>query len=102
MLMAIVLGLWVGLSIMALYLVALILSFLVSCFYLGDWAARRLNKDINTTRGRLISVSLAILVVGLFGLIPVIGGLLILILLLLGLGAVTLQLRDLYRQTDNV
>ena len=87
---------------MALYLVALILSFLVSCFYLGDWAARRLNKDISTTRGRLFSVSLAILVVGLFRLIPVIGGLLIFILLLLGLGAVILQLKEIYRQSGNV
>ena len=102
LLMAIVLGIWVSLSIMALYLVALILSFLVSCFYLGDWAVRRLNKDIRTTRGRLFSVSLAIFVVGLFRLIPVIGGLLIFILLLLGLGAVTLQLKELYRQSGNV
>lgn len=102
LLMAIVLGFWVGLSIMALYLVALIVGFLVSCFFVGDWGAGRLNRSIATVRGRLISVSIAIVVLGLLRLIPLVGGLLIFVLLLSGLGAVVLQLKEIYRHSDNV
>jgi cytoskeletal protein CcmA (bactofilin family) len=100
-LMAIILGIWIGLSIMALYLLALLTGFLVSCFFAGDWAARRLNKDVTTTGRRFISVALAILVLGLLKNIPVLGGLLIFALLLAGLGAVILQLKEIYSQAGN-
>ena len=98
LMMAIVLELWVGLSIMAVYLVALILGFVVACFSVADWGARRLNKDINSTRGRLFSVSLVIIALGLIRAIPVIGGLFMFLLLLAGLGGVILQLKDNYQQ----
>jgi len=101
LLIGIILGFWVGLSILALYFVALILGFLVSCFFVGDLGARRLNKDVSTTRSRLISVSIAIFLLGLVKLIPVIGGLLLFALLLLGLGAVILQLKDTYSQSGD-
>ena len=100
LLMTIVLGVWIGLSIMALYLVALIVGFLVSCFFVGDWAARRFDKDVSTTGRRFVSVSLAIVVLGLLKCIPLIGGLLMFALLLSGLGAVILQLKDNYSQFD--
>ncbi len=99
LLMGIVLGFWVGLSIMALYLVALIVGFLSSCFFVSDWAAKRFNKDISTTGRRFISVSLAIIVLGLLSNIPLIGGLLIFVLLLLGLGALMMQLKEMYGQS---
>ncbi len=102
LLISIVLGVWVGLSIMALYFVALILGLLVSCFFVGDWGARRLHKDVTTTGRRLLSVSIAIFVLGLLKLIPVIGCLLVFALLLLGLGAVILQLKDIYSQSGDV
>jgi hypothetical protein len=101
LLMAIVLGIWIGLSIVALYLVALVIGFLVSCFFVGDWVARRFDKDVSTTGRRFVSVALAILVLGLLKSIPLIGGLLILALLLSGLGAVILQLKDNYSQFGN-
>lgn len=99
LLISIVLGVWVGLSIMALYFVSLISGFLVSCFFVGDWGARRLNKDVTTTGRRLLSVAIAIFVLGLLKLIPVIGGLFIFVLLLLGLGATVMQLKDIYSQS---
>lgn len=101
LLISIVLGVWVGLIIIALYFVALLLGFLVSCFFVGDWGARRLNKDITTTGRRLLSVTIAIFVLGLLKLIPIIGGLLIFALLLSGLGAVMLQLKDIYNQSGD-
>jgi len=102
LLISIILGVWLGLSILALYFVALILGLLVSCFFFGDWGARLLNKDVTTTAHRLISVTIAIFVLGLLKLIPVIGFLLVFVLLLLGLGAVILQLKDIYSQSVNV
>ena len=102
LLMAIVLGIWIALSIMALYLVALVVGFLVSCFFVGDWAARRLKKDVSTTGRRFISVALAILVLGLLKNIPLLGGVLIFVLLLSGLGAVTMQLKEMYSQSTNM
>ena len=99
LLMALVLGIWIGLSIMALYFVALLIGFLVSCFFVGDWLARRFNKDVSSTGRRFISVALVILVLGLLKNIPVIGALLIFALLMSGLGAVILQLKDIYSQS---
>lgn len=99
LLMIIVLGVWVGLSILALYFVALLVGLLVSCFFLGDWGARLLHKDVTTTGRRLFSVTIAIFLLGLIQFIPVIGGLFIFTLLLLGLGAGILQLQVVYRQS---
>lgn len=96
LLISIVLGVWVGLSIFAFYFVALLTGMLVSFFFVGDWAARRLNIDITTTARRLFSVTIAVVVLGLLNLVPVIGCLLVFALLLSGLGAVMLQLKDAY------
>ena len=98
LLISIVLGVWVGLSIMALYFVALLIGFLVSCFFLGDWGARLLRKDLPTKGRRILSVAIAIILLGLIQLIPVVSGLLIFILLLFGLGATMLQIRNDYNQ----
>lgn len=101
LLMAIVLGLWVGLSIMALYMIALITGFLVACFFVGDWGAKRFNTELSSSGRRLISVIIAIIALGLIKLVPLIGGLVVFVLLLAGLGAVVLQLRDNYKQSSN-
>ncbi len=102
LLISIVLGIWLGMSILALYFVTLLLGFLVACFFVGNWGAKRLHKDVSTTGRRLLSVSIAILFLTLIKLIPMIGGLLLFVLLLLGLGAVILQLKDSYSQSGNV
>jgi cytoskeletal protein CcmA (bactofilin family) len=97
-LMMIVVGVWVGLSILALYFIALLLGFLTSCFFLGDWGARLLHKDVSTTGLRLITLAIAIILLGFIQLIPVLGGLLIFFLLLFGLGAAMLQVYSVYSQ----
>jgi cytoskeletal protein CcmA (bactofilin family) len=98
LLISIVLGVWIGLSMMALYFVALLSGFLVSCFFLGDWGARLLGKELSTTGGRMLSVAIVIVLLGLIQLIPVLGGLLIFVLLLFGLGAMMLQVHHDYNQ----
>lgn len=100
LLMSIVLGVWVGLSILALYFVALPIGLLISCFFLGDWGARLLHKDVTTKGRRLLSVTIAIIFLGLLHLIPVVGSLLTFALLLFGLGAGISQLHFVYRQSE--
>lgn len=100
LLMGIVLGVWVGMSILALYFVALPVGLLISCFFLGDWGARRMHKDVATTGRRLVSVAIVIILIGLTQLIPVVSCLLIFALLLFGLGAGILQLHLAYSQSD--
>jgi len=96
-LMSILLGVWIGLSVLALYFVALLLGFLIACFFVGERGAKMLKKDISTTGRRILSVSLAIILIGFLSIIPVLSGLMLFTLLLLGLGAGTLQLHFVYR-----
>ena len=100
LLISIILGIWVGLSLLALYFVALLLGFLVACFFVGDRGARLFNKEVDTSRRRLLFTSIAIIALGLIKLIPVIGGLLLFTLLLSGLGAVIMQLKDIFNQSE--
>jgi len=102
MLTSIVLGVWVGLSLLALYFVALLTGLLIGCFFVGDWGARRLHKDVATTARRLLSVTIVIILLGFIQLIPFMGGLLLFALLLLGLGAGILQLYFVYSQSSDV
>jgi len=100
-LMSIVLGIWIGLSVLAIYLVALLLGFLISCFFVGDRGAKILKTDITTTGRRMISVTLAIILIGFLSVIPVLGSLLLFALLLLGLGAGVMQLHNTYQQSGD-
>lgn len=96
-LMLIVLGLWVGLSLLALYCVALLCGLLIACFFIAERGAKLFKQDISSRSRRLISVIIAIFVLGLVQTIPLLGGLILFILLLLGLGAGLVQLRYVYR-----
>jgi hypothetical protein len=96
-LMLIVLGLWIGLSLLALYCVALLSGLLIACFFVADRGAKLFRQDISSRARRLISVIVAIFVLGLLQTIPLLGGLILFILLLLGLGAGLVQLRYVYR-----
>ena len=100
LLMSIVLGVWVGLSILALYFVALPIGLIISCFFFGDWGAKLLHKDVTTKGRRLLSVTIAIIFLGLIHLIPVVGCLLTFTLLLFGLGAAISQLHYVYHRSD--
>ena len=96
-LMLIILGFWIGLAVFALYGVALLCGFLIACFFVGERGAVLFKQDIGTRSRRLISVIVAIFVLGLVQTIPLLGGLLLTLLLLFGLGAGLIQLRYVYR-----
>ncbi len=97
LLMLLVLGLWVGLALLALYAVALLVGFLVACFFLAERGAALVRQKVDSTGRRLIAVTVVIFVLGLLQTIPLAGSLLLLLLLLFGLGAAVLQLRYVYR-----
>ncbi len=101
-LMLIVLGLWIGLSLLALYCVALLAGFLIACFFLAERGATLFKQDISSRGRRLISVVVAIFLLGLIQMIPLIGGLILFLLLLFGLGAGLIQLRYVYRPPETV
>ena len=98
LLMVIILGFWVGLTLLVLYLVAILVGYLIGCIFVGDWGAARFKQDLSTRGRRYVSVALAIVVLSLLYLVPVLGGLLGFILLLTGLGAGLMQLQAQYRQ----
>ena len=98
LLISLLVSLWIGLCLLALYLVMLHVSLLISFFFLGDWAAKLLHKDVTSTGRRILSVTITIILLGLIQMIPVIGGLLIFVLMLLGLGAGVMQLQSVYGQ----
>lgn len=99
MLMAVVLGVWIGLAILAVYFVAILLGLLIAFFFVGDWGARLFKRDISTRGRRILSVILAIILLGFVELIPLIGSVLIFVLLLLGVGASMLQLHYTYHHS---
>jgi cytoskeletal protein CcmA (bactofilin family) len=102
MLMLIVLGLWVGLSLLAFYCVALLSGFLIACFFVAERGARLFKQDISSRGRRLISVIVVIFILGLIQMIPLLGGLILFLLLLFGLGAGLIQLRYVYRPPEAV
>lgn len=102
MLMLIILGLWIGLALMAVYCVALLIGFLIACFFLGERGARLFKQDVGSTGRRLISLAAVVFLLGLVQTLPLLGGLVLFLLLLFGLGAAIMQLRYVYRPIDEL
>lgn len=91
-LMATLVGFYLGLILMAVYFLALLLSMLVASAAVGTWLLARVNEKVFRVRYR--SIALGIIVVSVLQIIPLIGGLIMLVLLLSGLGAVLSFLWD--------
>ena len=98
LLMVIIVGFWVGLTLLILYLVAILAGYLIGCIFVGDWGAGLLKKDLSTRGRRYIAVALAIIALSIVSLVPLLGGLLVFVLLLTGLGGGLLQLHHQYQQ----
>lgn len=89
-----VIGIPLALLLMALYLVLLLLGYASAGVALGDiglrhWSAERAGK----AGWRIAAAVLAMLAISLLGRIPFLGGLLTLLAMLTGMGALLLQLR---------
>jgi cytoskeletal protein CcmA (bactofilin family) len=96
LLMVTIVGIPLGLLTIALYLVSLVLGFLAGAIFLGDLLPRVARRETPSTGLRVLGLVLALVALGLAGLIPVAGGLIHLAALLLGLGALGLYARRRY------
>lgn len=80
-------GWWIGLFILALYALALALSFPVVGMLLGRWLLERFHK---TGTHLVLALLLGLVVLSLVRLVPILGGLVVLATVLFGLGALLL------------
>lgn len=89
-------GLWLGLIALALYLTLLLLGYLTGVLFLADEGLRRMRRTGDHGRGWVIGALVAMLIVlALLRRVPVVGALVSFVLLLFGLGALT---RSLWRR----
>ncbi len=91
-------GVPLGLVLLAAYLVALLVAYLLTALSLGMAGMRRLASEPAPSRGTLVLGLLgALVVLGLLRLVPVLGGLVSLAALLFGNGALVTELHRSYR-----
>ncbi len=89
-----VIGIPIALLALLLYPVLLLVGYVLAGVALGDAALRRLKPERAAERnGRIVAALVALLVLGLLARIPLLGGLIGLLALLVGLGALLQQAR---------
>jgi hypothetical protein len=99
LLMITLIGIWLGLIVLAAYLVLLLLGYLTGVLFLADAGLARVRRAEEPGAGwRLTAIAVTLLVLGLLRLIPLLGGLIGFLLLLFGLGALT---RAFWRRYSN-
>ncbi|MFQ5520081.1 MAG: hypothetical protein ACE5FK_01675 [Candidatus Methylomirabilia bacterium] len=87
-LMMTVVGIPLGAMLFALYFVLLLVAFLTAALFLGELGARAFRRGPELAKGwRVLSLLVALIVLGLLSLIPVAGSLILFLALLFSLGA---------------
>ncbi len=100
LLFATLIGVLVALPLLAYYLVSLLGGLLTGVIYAGDTGLRLMGKAETATKGmRILSIVVALVTLLLIQIIPVIGALAVFVLLLLGLGALQLQIWRTYSES---
>jgi len=93
-LLATIVGIPLSLLALAAYAVLLLAGYVTTATAFGDWVLSRLRADaLASPRWRVAAAALAMLAIGLLARIPYFGGLVVLVALLVGIGALLLQLR---------
>lgn len=87
-LMSLVVGVWIGLPLLGAYLALLPVALLVGIFFVSTLEARVFRWDLGRRGLALAAFAVALLVLGLVGMVPVAGGLVFALIVLIGLGAV--------------
>lgn len=93
--MGIVIGLWLGLILLAIYAIALLIGSFLGMIFTAEFLSGLVHFDISSKIKRMFSILLAYVLLALLQYIPVLGGLTSFVILLSGLGAGSLVL---YRQ----
>jgi hypothetical protein len=95
MLLAItIIGIPLAIVLFALYCVALLLSGVFVSYLIGGWLLRRLNRPETSPYARLAAGAL---VLAFFASLPWVGGVVQLLVLIIGFGALILEGRDSWR-----
>ena len=99
--MSVIIGLWLGLMLLAVYALALLCGFFLGMFYSAMTLARLIRFDLNTRIRQLSAIVVVYIILWLLQFVPMVGGLTGFIILLSGLGAGS---RVLYRkyQSQNI
>ncbi len=84
--MSIVIGVWVALILIAIYLVALLTGSVLGMLYVSSQVTQLLKWDATVRSKRIIALLIAYAAVGVVQLIPVVGGLVTFTIMLVGLG----------------
>lgn len=83
-------GIWLGLMLLALYLIALLCGFLAGALCTGETGFKLLRRQTEITRGwRVAALVATLIVVSIIGFVPVLGGLVMFGILLFGLGGLS-------------
>lgn len=91
-LMVTIIGIPVGVVLGALYMVALLLGYLTAAVFLGELVARLVGRGLElSTGGRVFSLVLSLVFLALIRLIPVLGGIVAMLAVVIGLGAASQQ-----------
>jgi cytoskeletal protein CcmA (bactofilin family) len=86
-----IIGIPIAVAITAAYAIALLAGYLVCAFFLGERGWRLMRDTDPTTRWRLLSLALALVLLALLREIPYVGALVTLLAVILGVGAMVLQ-----------
>ena len=90
--MASVIGMPLGISVLLAYAIFLPLGFLTGALFLGDLFQRLMGKGGTVSKGwRMLFLLLALAVIGVIQFIPFLGALLVLLLFLVGVGALAIH-----------
>jgi len=90
--LATVIGIPLALLTLLLYIALLLTGYVAGCMAVGDWALARARAAAVAHRGwRIAAAVAAVLVIALLVRVPILGGLLSLVVLLLGIGAIAMQ-----------
>ena len=90
-------GVWVGFPLLAIYLVALILAYILAAFYVAGVGAKWVHFETGSRGRMIVALVAALLVLTALRFIPVLGGLITFLLMLTALGAMAFQFHELYR-----
>lgn len=92
LLFASLIGLWLAFILLAVYLIALLAGYLSGALSAGEFVLKRLRRQTELARGwRVAALVIMLVVVGVLGLVPGLGGLVMFALLLFGLGGLSWQ-----------
>jgi len=89
-----IIGVPLALATVALYLALLLVGYVSTGIGIGDWALTRFSPArVSQRTWRIVAAVLGMLAISLLGRLPYLGGFVVLVALLIGLGALVLQVR---------